>query len=139
MCPSLLPMNHVNAVIERDKKVIAAVVRRFGPISRAGIHTLTHIRQSTTSKLVRELLDEGVLREEGRLDVPLGRKQSLLHLNEQHRFVAAIDLKTDRKAGQLLVQKWSWVGEGAKRGARKELKGRIEEELHRFERFQLQD
>jgi len=53
--------------------------------------------------------------------------------------VAALDLKTDRQNRKLLVQKWSWVGEGAKRGARKELKGRIEEELHRFERFQLQD
>ena len=51
--------------------------------------------------------------------------------------VAAIDLKTDRKAGELLVQKWSWVGDAAGRGARKDLKRRIEQELHRFERFQL--
>ena len=35
------------------------------------------------------------------------------------------------------MQKWSWVGKGEKRGARKEFKERIEEELHRFERFQL--
>ena len=51
--------------------------------------------------------------------------------------VAALDLKTDRKNRKLLVQKWSWVGEGAKRGIRRELKRRIEDELHRFERFQL--
>jgi hypothetical protein len=37
----------------------------------------------------------------------------------------------------LLVQKWSWVGSGSQTGARQELKRRIEEELHRFERFQL--
>jgi uncharacterized protein YcaQ len=54
--------------------------------------------------------------------------------------VAAIDLKTDRQNRKLLMQKWSWVGGAAKRGvARKELKRRIEEELHRFERFQLAD
>ena len=47
--------------------------------------------------------------------------------------VAAIDLKTDRKKQELLVQKWTWVG----KGPRKNLKLRIEEELHRFERFQL--
>jgi uncharacterized protein YcaQ len=52
--------------------------------------------------------------------------------------VAAVDLKTDRKARQLLVQKWSWVG-GAARGARKDLKHAIEDELHRFERFQLEE
>jgi uncharacterized protein YcaQ len=51
--------------------------------------------------------------------------------------VAALDLKTDRQRGKLLMQKWSWVGAGAPRGARKESKRRIEEELHRFERFQL--
>jgi uncharacterized protein len=51
--------------------------------------------------------------------------------------VAAIDLKTDRKARKLLMQKWNWVGSGAPRAARKDLKRRIEEELHRFERFQL--
>jgi uncharacterized protein YcaQ len=47
--------------------------------------------------------------------------------------VAAIDLKTDRKKQELLVQKWTWIG----RGPRKPLKRRIEEELHRFEQFQL--
>src|SRR4051794_20713165 len=51
--------------------------------------------------------------------------------------VAALDLKTDRKQRKLLVQSWSWVGGGAARGARKDLKPKIEEELHRFERFQL--
>jgi len=51
--------------------------------------------------------------------------------------VAALDLKTDRKSKKLLVQKWSWVGAGKPRDARKDLKHRIEEELHRFEQFQL--
>ncbi len=50
--------------------------------------------------------------------------------------VAALDLKTDRQNGKVLLQKWNWVGATAK-GPRKQLKRRIEEELHRFERFQL--
>ena len=51
--------------------------------------------------------------------------------------VAALDLKTDRQSRKLLVQKWSWVGAGAPKAARRELKTRIEQELHRFEQFQL--
>src|ERR1700686_1755281 len=51
--------------------------------------------------------------------------------------VAALDLKTDRQNRKLLLQKWNWVGTGAPKGARKDIKRRIEEELHRFERFQL--
>jgi uncharacterized protein YcaQ len=47
--------------------------------------------------------------------------------------VAAIDLKTDRAAKRLLVQKWTWL-DGTRNRA---LKRRIEEELDRFERFQL--
>jgi uncharacterized protein len=53
--------------------------------------------------------------------------------------VAALDLKTDRQNKKLLMQKWNWVayGKRARDEARKDLKRRIEEELHRFEGFQL--
>ncbi len=47
--------------------------------------------------------------------------------------VAALDLKTDRAKGKLLMQKWTWVGGGAPRRHKR----RIEEALHKFERFQL--
>lgn len=48
------------------------------------------------------------------------------------RVVAAIDLKTDRAAGKLLVQNWTWFEEvGA------EEKAALDAELSRFERFQL--
>ena len=47
--------------------------------------------------------------------------------------VAAIDLKTDRANRKLQVQKWTWVGRGSHRSHKRQ----IEEELHRFERFQL--
>ncbi|QUS37740.1 winged helix-turn-helix domain-containing protein [Tardiphaga alba] len=54
------------------------------------------------------------------------------------KIVAAIDLKTDRQNRKLLMQQWSWVGEGLeKKAPRKEWKRRIEDELHRFEAFQL--
>jgi uncharacterized protein YcaQ len=47
--------------------------------------------------------------------------------------VAAVDLKTDRANRKLLIQKWSWIGKVGRRS----LKPRIEEELDRFETFQL--
>jgi uncharacterized protein YcaQ len=53
--------------------------------------------------------------------------------------VAALDLKTDRQNKKLLMQKWTWVGPGkaGKGEARNDLKRMIEEELDRFEKFQL--
>ena len=47
--------------------------------------------------------------------------------------VAVLDLKTDRARRRLLVQQWTWMS----RNARRLRKARIEEALHRFERFQL--
>lgn len=47
--------------------------------------------------------------------------------------VAAIDLKTDRAAGKLLIQQWSWVGQGE--AGRHKI--HVEEALGRFEVFQL--
>lgn len=49
------------------------------------------------------------------------------------KIVAAIDLKTDRIAKKLLIQQWTWIAKGKSR----EHKRRIEEQLDRFERFQL--
>jgi len=48
---------------------------------------------------------------------------------------AVLDLKTDRIARRLLIQQWTWIA----RAARRESKRRIEDALHRFERFQLGD
>lgn len=49
------------------------------------------------------------------------------------QIVAALDLKTDRENGKLLIQQWTWLGARANRAH----KARIEEALQRFERFQL--
>jgi uncharacterized protein YcaQ len=49
--------------------------------------------------------------------------------------VAAIDLKTDREARTLLIQKWTWVGNGSARRHKRA----IEEALGPFEAFQLGD
>jgi uncharacterized protein len=68
--------------------------------------------------------------------VPKARRQfgyftlPVLHGDE---IVAGLDLKTDRGTGKLLIQAWHWFG----RGKARTHKRAIEEELERFERFQL--
>jgi len=49
------------------------------------------------------------------------------------RIVAAIDLKADRKAGKLLIQKWTWLNDADPA----EYKALIDDALTRFEAFQL--
>jgi N-acetylglucosamine repressor len=83
-------MKHVTVKTERDKLVVEAVVRRFGPVSRSDVHEYTDLQQSEISRLVRDLLQERRLVEAGRADNPLGRKQVLLRFNEEHSFVAGV-------------------------------------------------
>ncbi|AZO80018.1 MULTISPECIES: crosslink repair DNA glycosylase YcaQ family protein [unclassified Bosea (in: a-proteobacteria)] len=51
------------------------------------------------------------------------------------RIVAVADLKTDRAARKLLVQQWTWLEPELS----PELKRQVDEEMQRFERFQLGD
>ena len=84
-------MKSVKAKSERDKHVVEAVVRGFGPLSRAKIHELTQIRPSATSQIVRELLKEGRLLEAGVDGGHLGRKGVLLKLNEQYQHLVGLE------------------------------------------------
>lgn len=84
-------MNRVLTVREKDKAVIMATVRQFGPISRVGIRNLTHIRQATISLLVNELLSEKRLGVVGHAANPTGRKQVMLSVNEESSFVIGLD------------------------------------------------
>jgi N-acetylglucosamine repressor len=89
-------MKHVSTKAERDRHVIEAVVRRFGPLSRVMIHDLTHLELSQISRLVKELLQQGRLVEEGRGNNPLGRKQTLLRLNDDFRFVLGVGFDDEK-------------------------------------------
>ena len=98
-------MKHVNNKVERDKHVVEALVRRFGPLSRVRIHELTRLRPTTITNLVRQLLRERRLVEAGHADNPVGRKQTLLQLNGEQGFVLGLEFDEERiVAGVLDVQ-----------------------------------
>ncbi len=84
-------MRQIKRKSHRDKKIIEAVVRRFGPLSRVNIHEVTGLRRSTISSLVRGLLEDRKLLETGLSNNPMGRKQVLLSLNPDYGFVVALE------------------------------------------------
>jgi len=84
-------MKHVKQKKERDRVVIEALVRKYGPISRAEIRDLTQLRWSSISPIVRELLRDKRFLEVGRSGAPqMGRKRTLLQLNEERGFILAV-------------------------------------------------
>jgi uncharacterized protein YcaQ len=149
------------------RRLIEARVRRgeLVPVALEGAGKQEHWAQPATLEYAGDAKSEPVHILSPFDPLIIQRKRTHLFFDYEHRFeayvprekrrfgyfalpvlvgdgiVAALDLKTDRRNRKLLLQKWSWVGEGAAKnpvkGARKDLKRRIEEELHRFERFQL--
>jgi hypothetical protein len=95
-------MKQVDSKAERDKPVIEPVARRFGPVARVQIYELTHLRKTTISNLVCELLHEGKLVESGPADNRMGRKQTLLQLNRGHGFVVRLEFDEDKVAAGML-------------------------------------
>jgi len=83
-------MKHVATKNKRDRMMIEALIFKYGQLSRSEIHELTHVQRSEISRLVRELIAEGRLVSAGRANNPMGRKQVLLRLNEDRRFVLAV-------------------------------------------------
>jgi predicted NBD/HSP70 family sugar kinase len=81
---------------ERDKRIIEALVRTYGPISQVGLHELTNFRRGTISSITRELISEGKLLEVGRSNNPRGRKQVLLQLNQRFGFIVALQFDDEQ-------------------------------------------
>jgi uncharacterized protein YcaQ len=131
--------------------------RRLVPVSIDGIEGVEHWAEPVTLDAVEVGMD-GLVHILSPFDPLVIQRKRLQHFFDyEHRFeaylpkdkrqfgyftlpvlfgdqiVAAIDLKADRVAEQLLVQQWTWVGNGTLRSH----KTAIEEALHRFEQFQL--
>ena len=95
-------MKFVVRKTQRDRHVIESLVRRHGPISRAAIHDMTQLRRSTISALVRELLEEERLFEDGFADNPMGRKQVLLRVNEKFGYIVAVEFDDEAVVAAVL-------------------------------------
>ena len=147
------------------RRLIAARVRRgeLVPVALDGAGKQEHWARPQTLEVLPEAASEQVHILSPFDPLIIQRKRTELFFGYGHRFeayvpkekrvfgyfalpvlvgddiIAALDLKTDRQNRKLLVQKWNWVGKGKPKAARPEFKRRIEDELHRFEAFQLAD
>ena len=126
----------------RASRSIGRARRHWSSARREAIRGLVHILSPFDPLIIQRKRTELFFDYGHRFEAYVPREKRLfgyfaLPVLVGEDIVAAIDLKTDRKNKKLLMQKWNWVGKGAARAPRKEYKRRIEEELDRFERFQL--
>ncbi|WP_038057189.1 ROK family transcriptional regulator [Thermus amyloliquefaciens] len=89
-----------------NRRAILGLLRR-GPLTRADLSRLTGLAKSAVSRLVDELLQEGLLEEGASTSPPLGRPGTLLHLKPRARFALGAELGVE---GTVLLA-LDWRGE----------------------------
>ncbi|WP_105317199.1 ROK family transcriptional regulator [Thermus tenuipuniceus] len=89
-----------------NRRAILAHLRR-GPLTRADLSRLTGLAKSAVSRLVDELLQEGLLEEGTLTSPPVGRPGTLLHLRPGARFALGAELGVE---GTVLLA-LDWRGE----------------------------
>lgn len=70
-----------------NRTIVMDTIREHGALSRADLARLTSISAPTVSAIVSDLIDEGLIREQGRTQASLGRPGRLLAFNESASYV----------------------------------------------------
>ncbi|OVZ55051.1 cytoplasmic protein [Pigmentiphaga sp. NML080357] len=109
---------------------------RLETAARAAPSTMTHILSPFDPLVIQRKRLQGFFGYEHRFEAYVPPEKRVLGyfalpVLVGDEIVAALDLKMDRQAGRLLVQKWTWIAR-----QRPAWKAAIDEALHRFERFQ---
>ena len=85
----------LEALKRRNKSLVLSIIHQKGPISRAELTRLTQLSKVTITRLVKELLEEEMVRETG-LDVSSGgRRPILLELHPESGFIIGVEVGLD--------------------------------------------
>ncbi|MEH7307890.1 ROK family transcriptional regulator [Neobacillus drentensis] len=77
---------------ELNRSIILDTIRKQGPISRSDIAKLINISPTTVTSAVHELINEGVVREDGIGTSSGGRKPVLLRFDPNTRYVIGVSI-----------------------------------------------
>lgn len=89
----------LEALKRRNKSLVLSIIHQKGPISRAELTHLTSLSKVTITRLVKELLEEEMVRETG-LDVSSGgRRPILLELHPEAGFVVGVEVELESICG----------------------------------------
>ena len=87
--------NIINLKRERDNAIILNLVRKFGPLSRSKIRSLTGIRLASVTEYVKGLIERGMIIETGRESSKSGRRRVSLELNKDFGYTVGLEFRAD--------------------------------------------
>jgi predicted NBD/HSP70 family sugar kinase len=76
-----------------NRRIALSLIRQRHPISRADLARQSGLQRSTVSAIIRQLIDEGWVREGGSGTVIRGRRPRHLHLNVERAGILAVDIQ----------------------------------------------
>ncbi len=107
------PKGDQNLLRRHNRGLVLNLLREHGPLSRTELSHRTGLAPSVLTRLIRELLSEGVVMEAGKAESNGGRRPTLLALNSS--YAHAIGLKVERT--RLLGARVDLAGRIRARGA----------------------
>lgn len=97
-----LPSGDLEALRRRNKSLVLSLIHQKGPISRAELTRLTQLSKVTITRLVKELLEEEMVRETG-LDVSSGgRRPILLEVHPESGFIIGVEVGLESLCGGII-------------------------------------
>jgi len=107
------PKGDQNLLRRHNRGLVLNLLREHGPLSRTELSQYTGLAPSVLTRLIRELISEGVVVEAGKAESNGGRRPTLLALNPG--YASAIGLKVERT--RLLGARVDLAGRIRARGA----------------------
>ena len=107
------PKGDQNLLRRHNRGLVLNLLREQGPLSRTELSHRTGLAPSVLTRLIRELLSEGVVMEAGKAESNGGRRPTLVALNPS--YASAIGLKVERT--RLLGARVNLAGRIRARGA----------------------
>jgi N-acetylglucosamine repressor len=81
---------------EINRQIVLNLVRTHQPISRADLARIMSVRRGVVSRLINELLTEGLVFEGTTGESHRGRKPTFLYIDTRERCVVAVDIRASR-------------------------------------------
>src|SRR5438045_1983239 len=84
-----------------NRSAILEIIRKQSPISRSQIAELLNVSLPTVMRIVDELIEEGIVRDQGSKEWSGGRRRPLVEFNAEGHVVVGVDLGGTKMYGAI--------------------------------------
>ncbi|MBS4206651.1 ROK family transcriptional regulator [Bacillus sp. FJAT-50079] len=92
----MLETKHDQSMVRKHHMLLLfKLIKRFGPISRAELAKMTEMSATSTSRIVKELIDQHFIVEVGQTEGGVGRRAILLEVNPKGGLLLGVTIELD--------------------------------------------